>query len=238
MGVMSLLHGLQRWRTLLFVHWTVPVEVLRPLVPSWLDIDTYGNPPTAYVGLIPFEVRELRPARVLPLRIRFLETNLRTYVTFRGVPGVWFFSLEAASTLAVVGARASFGLPYFRADMHCRRDGGHLLYSSGRRWPQPLPASLDMAWDVGALMPLPVPGSLEHFLVERYVLYAEHPVLGRVEGRVRHTPYRLREARVTRLVESIRAAAKLPGDGARTPDWFCEGVDVEIFPPRRLGAGD
>ena len=238
MHVPSFLSGFQRWRSLLFVHWEVPVSVLRPLVPAALEIDTFGDPPRAYVGLVAFDIPEMRPLRAmppLPTAARFLETNVRTYVKYAGQPGVWFFSLEAESTLAVLGARAGYGLPYFRADMRCQRRGDRFDYHSQRRWPRPRPATLELAYEVGPPLPPAAAGTLEHFLVERYFLYARHPLLGLVEGRVRHSPYALRQARVERLSESLLAAAGIAERGERTPDWWSEGVDVEILPPRSLG---
>jgi uncharacterized protein YqjF (DUF2071 family) len=230
------LTGFQRWRSLLFVHWEVSTEALRPLVPPSLSLDSFEG--RSFVGLIPFDIPEMRPLRPLPpppTAGRFLETNLRTYVRFQGTPGVWFFSLEAGSTLAVLGARAGYGLPYFRADMRWRREGDRVSYHSARRWPPPRPAALELEYEIGPPIGPAAPGTLEHFLVERYVLFARHPILGLVEGRVRHQPYPLRQARVVRLEESLLAAAGITARGPRTPDWFSDGVDVDIFPPRPLG---
>lgn len=232
----SPLVGFQRWRSLLFVHWVVPVDVLRPLVAPSLDIDTFDG--RAYVGLIPFDIPEMRPVKALPpppMAGRFLETNLRTYVRHEGQPGIWFFSLEAASSLAVVGARAGFGLPYFRADMRWQRDGDRVRYHSERRWPGPRPATLDLDYEISAPQGPAVPGTLEHFLVERYHLFARHPVMGLVRGDVRHAPYPLRRARVHSLQQTLLPAAGIHTAGERTPDWFSDGVDVDIFPPRPLG---
>jgi uncharacterized protein YqjF (DUF2071 family) len=230
------LTGFQRWRSLLFVHWEVPLDSLRPLVPAALEIDTFAG--RAFVGVVAFDIPELRPVKALPPppgARRFLETNVRTYVRHHGQPGVWFFSLDAASTLAVLGARASFGLPYFKAAMRWQRDGDHVRYHSERRWPAPRPATLDLEYEISAPLGPAAPGTLEHFLVERYVLFARHPLLGLVEGRVHHPPYPLRRARVHRIQQSLLAAAGIATTGERTADWFSDGVDVDVSPPRPLG---
>ncbi len=107
--------GRQTWRDLLFVHWEVPVELLRSLVPPPLSIDVFQG--RAYVGLVPFTMHDVRFG---PLPVDdFLETNLRTYVHAEGVPGVWFFSFDAQSRMAVWGARAFYRLPY-RVRVHHR----------------------------------------------------------------------------------------------------------------------
>jgi uncharacterized protein YqjF (DUF2071 family) len=125
--------GYQRWRDLLFLHWIVPEQALRALVPASLQIDTYGG--NAYVGLVPFLMLGVRPAW-LPeqLGFDFLEANLRTYVHVDGRdPGVYFFSLEAASWLAVRAARLGWGLPYHHARMRMEKADGCIAYESRRR---------------------------------------------------------------------------------------------------------
>jgi uncharacterized protein len=223
--------GWQRWRSLLFVHWEVPVAALRPLVPPALTIDTFDG--KAYVGLVPFEVAELRVLKSLPRlpgASQFLETNVRTYVSLGATPGLWFFSLDAASALAALGARAGVGLPYFRAEMQMRRMGDAIHYRSHRRFGGA--AELELDYEIGAPIGPAQPGTLEHFLIERYVLYSRHPLLGLVADPIRHRPYLLRSANVVSLHETLVAAAGINVRGARTPDWYSEGVDVELLPPR------
>src|SRR5690349_21363697 len=107
----------QTWLHLLFAHWPVPPEALRPYLPPELAVDTFDG--TAWLGITPFEVR-LRP-RGLPVRMRFPELNVRTYTTVDGRRGIWFFSLDAGSLPAVLGARLSYRLPYHRATMGVQR---------------------------------------------------------------------------------------------------------------------
>ncbi len=223
----------QRWRDLLFVHWALPAAAVRPLVPAALELDRLDG--RAWVTLIPFLIAESRPAW-LPraLSSAFLETNLRTYV--RGPddePGIYFFSLEAASLAAVLAARAGYALPYFPATMSRRVAGDRIEYTSRRRVGPP--AALDVAWRIGPAVGGAGAGSPDHFLVERYTLYVMRgPRLYR--GRVRHTAYPLHSATVERLSESLRAAAGLP---AGTEPALCHhspGVDVEIFALERAEA--
>src|SRR5262249_20910303 len=113
----------QHWRQMLFLHWPVRPDELRPLVPPQLDLDLFEE--TAYVGLIPFTMRGIRPilAPAIPGLSRFHETNVRTYVHRGGCdPGVWFFSLDAAHRLAVWAARSWFALPYYHARMFLERE--------------------------------------------------------------------------------------------------------------------
>ena len=195
---------------------------MRAAVPSKLELDLYDD--HAWVGIVPFLMRDIAPSWwPNALAFNFLECNLRTYVHYDGKPGVYFFSLEASSWLAVQAARAGWGLPYHHATMSAhdtrfetkrKSDGAHL----------------EVEYELGAEVGSPL-GSREHFFLERYYLFAEKG--GRlVRGQVHHVPYPARTATVKRCAESLIAAAGLPAP-KRPPDLvhYSEGVDVEVFAP-------
>jgi len=225
--------GFQRWQTLLFLHWEVPVSALRPLLPPELSIDTFED--HAYVGLVPFTMRGVRPLRILPAipgTADFHETNVRTYVLHKGRdPGVWFFSLDAANRLAVFAARTFFHLPYHYADMELKQDGAALRYRSRRRTGD---ARLELQYTIGQELPPSEPGTLQFFLAERYLLYARDGHGQLFRGQVHHRPYPLHAATVQKLDQTLLRAAGLPDDGQRTPPLFSPGVDVEVFSLQRL----
>jgi uncharacterized protein len=223
--------GFQRWRSLLFLHWPMPTDVLRPLVPAALDLDLFDG--VAYVGLIPFAIEQARPVGApASLALGFLETNLRTYVHLRGHdPGVYFFSLDAASRLAVAGARIGFGLPYYHARMRLRAHGGVIDYAL-QRTRGPLGA-LSVRYQVGEYLGPSAPGTLEHFLIERYLLHVRQRS-GLWTTQVHHRPYPVSRARVLRLQESLFAADGLPPAPGPPPlVHYASLVDVDIFAPRR-----
>src|SRR5438552_7817714 len=128
---------LQKWLHLTFLHWRYDPALIQRLLPAGLMVDTCEG--SAWVGLAPFEIRGLRPpgTPAIPWLSNFLETNVRTYaIGPDGSRGVWFFSLDAAHLLAVMGARLSYGLPYFSATMQLRWQGGVVSYTSHRKWPR------------------------------------------------------------------------------------------------------
>jgi uncharacterized protein YqjF (DUF2071 family) len=224
----------QSWGTVLFLHWPVPQETLRPLLPPGLALDTHEG--RAWVALAPFTLWGLRPrfGPALPGVSRFHELNVRTYVHANGVPGVWFFSLDAARLLPVLGARALFFLPYSKARMSLLRDGETITYESVRSGPSRSGrpgaprAAFRAVWTFGAARPRAVPGSLDFFLVERYCLYAERR--GRLyRSRIHHEPWPLRDARLV----SLEAAGFAQPAGA--PLLHGGGpVDVEVWPLREV----
>jgi uncharacterized protein len=232
----------QNWRSLLFLHWEMPVEALRPLVPAQLSIDTFEG--RAYVGVTPFVVRDARP-RLLPAvpgLSDFNELNVRTYVHYGGRdPGVWFFSLDASNLPAVLAARAAFRLPYCYADMEVVARSTRPHYRSERRRFGRTPAAFEASVRLGEHLGSAQPGTLEHFFVERYILYTRWAPGDVKAGQVHHRPYPLQRADLEHAgYESLLRADGLPPP-AEAPKGqphvlFSPGVDVEVFPLRDPGS--
>jgi uncharacterized protein len=213
----------QTWETLLFLHWRVPAAALRPHVPARLAIDTFNG--SAWIALTPFMVTRSRPMLLPPIPFvsDFGEINVRTYVHLDGVPGVWFFSLDADSALAVAAARAFFALPYHQASITLERRESAVSYSATRRGPGPL-ARFEATWAIGAALPEAKPGSLEFFLVERYCLYAAR------DGKLFRS--RIHHAQGTEAAD--HESSLVEADGLPSPDgdpiFHCAGpVDVGIW---------
>ena len=171
---------MQRWHELLFAHWPIEPEILRPLLPPGLTLDTYEG--QAWVGVVPFRASQVVPRGLptVPGLSQFPEINVRTYVTVNEQAGVYFFSLDAANPLAVVLARTFFHLPYFHAKMRCQRVGrprdGNVRYWSHRTHRNAPPADFVATYHPLAPVAYAHPGTLEHWLTERYCLYT---VVGR-----------------------------------------------------------
>jgi hypothetical protein len=219
----------QSWGDLLFLHWEVPAEALRRRLPARLEVDAYEG--RAYVGVTPFTLWGVRPVFVppVPFLSEFHEINVRTYVHADGVPGVWFFSLDANSTAAVLGARAFYRLPYFNARIERVREGDTTLYSSSREDAEGAPAEFEARWVEGGAQPESEPGTLDFFLTERYCLYAaDGGKLYRV--RIHHRPWPLHDADLRSYRSTMVDAAGL-GHPAGEPLVHHGGpVDVEVWP--------
>ena len=180
----------QTWDDLLFVHYRVPAEQLRELVPEGLEVQEHSG--SGWLGVTPFVVTGLRARGLLPLPFvsSFRELNVRTYVTRDDRPGIWFFSLDASSQVAVEAARRLYRLPYFRAEISLRRRGQEILYDCSRDDGKAFSASYRSDGEPFSAEP----GALEHFLTERYCLYAEHDAqLYRAD--IHHRPWPLQQAR-------------------------------------------
>jgi uncharacterized protein YqjF (DUF2071 family) len=225
----------QSWGKLLFLHWPLPAESLRPLIPDPLVIDTFDG--AAWIGITPFTMWGLRPAFVppLPFLSESHELNVRTYVYLDGVPGIWFFSLDASNPLAALGARLTFHLPYFHARMSLERRNRAIHFASRRTRPHAAPAEFEATWTVGDSLSQSEPGSLQFFLTERYALYcARKDILYR--ARIFHRPWPLHEARLLSFRSTMLESQGLPSPGGGDPLLHQQGepMRVEVWPRVRI----
>ncbi len=243
------------WRDLLFMHWPVPVERLRPRVPDSLELETFPVPGpsgeqrrAAWLGIVPFRMTGVRcrllPA--LPWLSAFAELNVRTYVRpagrsrdGEGQPGVWFFSLDASNPLAVAAARAIYRLPYAKARMRVENEGGWVRYDSARGGRGLPPARFRGRYRATG-DPFRAPaGSLEHFLTERYCLYTAGRRGRLLRTGVSHPPWPLRPAEA--VVEWNTMSSTLGEDLARDGEppgfpllHFADRLDVLASAPAPL----
>lgn len=184
----------QTWQDLLFVHWPVPEDQLREVVPAPLPLDSFDG--RVWLGITPFVVSRLRLRGTIPLpRVsRFAELNVRTYVTLEGRPGIYFLSLDAASQPAVSVARRFYRLPYFKANATADRLGHEIRYRSVRTSSDGPPASFGASYrPVGERFEAQ-PGTLERFLTERYCLYTLDENQRVLRAEIHHPPWPLQRA--------------------------------------------
>lgn len=184
------------WEDLLFLHWRIDAAALARVLPEGLEVETHDG--SAWLGVVPFRMERTRFRWLpgLPTAHRFLELNVRTYVRSGGRSGVWFASLDATSRLAVAGARATFGLPYLRARMSLERDGETIIYKSERIDDRGPTASFRSRWHALGESRAPLPGSLEHFLTERYCMFVSGRNGAVLCGEIAHRPWQLAPATV------------------------------------------
>jgi uncharacterized protein YqjF (DUF2071 family) len=223
----------QRWHDLLFAHWRCRIADLRALIPRPIEIETYDG--DAWIGVVPFYMRgvRMRAAPPLPTAYNFQELNVRTYVTLDGRPGVWFFSLDCESSLAVIGARLGAHLPYYRAAMRMRAGGNGIEYDSQRWSVAGPPAAFSAVYSgTGAEFTAP-PGTLEHFLTERYCLYSSDG--NRIwRGDIYHPRWSLQPGRAQIDTNSMLGAAGVRAFPHEPLLHFSAFQDVRLWWPVRV----
>jgi uncharacterized protein YqjF (DUF2071 family) len=222
--------GRQTWNDLAFLHWPVVPTLLRSLVPPDLEIDEFDG--SAWIAVTPFWMSgvALRGWPEVPGVSTFPELNVRTYVTRADRPGVWFFSLDAGSRLAVHAARAVHHLPYVHASMSVREEGGQVRYQSDRRSGTGFHATYGPTGPVFHAEP----GTLEHWLTERYCLYARSGSGRLYRAEIHHAPWPLQPASVRISRNDMLTMHHLPASGAPALVHFARRLDVIVWLPTRL----
>ena len=226
----------QTWNDLLFSHWPVAPETLRPLVPPALSLDTFGE--QCWVAVTPFHMSGVRARWMPPLPglSAFPELNVRTYVIYGGKPGVYFFSLDAGSRVAAWAARKTYHLPYFYArmrvsdpdrDPHSGKDGWiryHSVCNSG--------AELTGRYRPVGPVQTRNRGTLEHWLTERYCLYTVvRDAVYRSE--IHHEPWPLQDAQGEFSVNTMAAAARIDLPKIQPLLHFAKRLEVLIWPLKK-----
>ena len=218
----------QSWRDLLFAHWPVPAAELRPLVPEPLQVQEFDG--TSWVGVVPFRMAGVmrRPWPDLPYVSAFPELNLRLYVELDERPGVWFLSLDASNLLAVWAARRFFHLPYVHARMSVDAVDDGFDYRS-HRLDHPAGTAFEARYRPAGEVYRSTPGSLEHWLTERYCLYAQSPngVLFRAE--VHHEPWPLQPAEAVITRNDLLSPHGLKAEGTPALLHFSRRIDVVVW---------
>lgn len=223
----------QAWNDLLFTHWPVARDRLRELVPSFLEIDTFDK--EAWLSVTPFTLSDLSPRGIpaLPLISSFDEINVRTYVVYDGIPGIYFFSLDANSALAVGGASTLFHLPYFLAEIRVEQDRGCISFCSRRKRGEK--AEFEVKYSPADRLFEPERGTIDYFLTERYCLYTQDSAANAYRVEIHHAPWKLQSADAQLAVNTMVDAA-----GLRLPSMapllhYARRQDVVTWSPRRLG---
>jgi uncharacterized protein len=223
-----------RWHDLLFMHWPVKSAALRQYIPAELTIEAFDG--TAWIGVVPFRMSGVRPRMVPPLRglSAFPELNVRTYVVAEGKPGVWFFSLDAANSIAVEVARDVVHLPYYNARMSCEPAGECVCYSSVRTHRNAAAAAFQGQYRPTGPAYHSTPGTLEHFLTARYCLYAadRKGQIWRCDIHHARWPLQPAEAEIERNTMTGQIGLELPD--TRPLLHFARYLEVAAWWPRRI----
>jgi uncharacterized protein YqjF (DUF2071 family) len=219
------------------MHWPVDEKLLAGLIPSQLSIDSFDG--RAWIGVVPFTMWGIRASFLPPIpgTSAFHELNVRTYVHYRGIPGVWFFSLDATNRLAVWGARKFYHLPYFNARMSLAQQGKTINYSSTRIDERGAAADFQATWSIGEPLLRAEPESLEFFLTERYCLYASHGER-LFRSRIFHQPWPLQSATVGSSQSTMITSLGIPEPEGQPLLHYAESLAVDIWPLTELQSPD
>ncbi len=224
-----------RWHDLLFMHWPVRPQVIRALIPAALEIDTFDG--WAWIGIVPFRMTGVCPRYVPELRCTsaFPEINVRTYVKSPGRSGVWFFSLDAMNRLAVRVARGWYGLPYYDARIQVEQSKEVWQYHSRRVHRRAAQAEFEARYRPMGGVYQAASGTMDHWLTERYCLYAAGR-RGRVSyGDIHHAPWPLQPAEAEVSVNMMVDALGIVLPATKPVLHFARQLDVVAWGVVPLG---
>jgi uncharacterized protein YqjF (DUF2071 family) len=220
----------QVWHDLLFAHWPIAPDDMSLLVPAPLEVDLFDG--KAWAGVIPFHMSGIRGRGLPPMPgcRAFPELNVRTYVRYKGILGVYFFSLDAGSIAAVWGARATYSLPYYLARMQVTANEREISYTSSR---VRVAAEFQGSYAPVAAIELRRPGSAEHFLTERYCLYTVSRNGEVRRAVIHHLPWPLQNAEADIQCNTMAAAAGITLPQTPPLLHFSKRLEVLVWWPER-----
>ena len=227
----------QTWSAIVWCHWPVDPEVVARRLPPGVHPDLFDG--SAWVGLVPFEMRDLRlviagrslPA--IPTTSDFSEVNVRTYVTGPRGPGVWFDTLDASSRLGSLVARTAWSLPYVPARIDATAADG----PARRAWSVVRAEGTTARVSVRAGDVLTEPSALDQFLTERYALYARAWWSRRraLWAPVAHAPWVLRDCDDVEVEASLVRAAGYPVSDTPAHIRAGDAAAVQVGLPQPVG---
>lgn len=219
----------QTWENVFFVSWPLEPEALAHLIPNDMELDTYEG--KAYVSLLPLHmvdihVRDLPP---IPGLRTFPEINLRTYVKVRGKPGVLFISIDASNFVADLVAEHLFDMPYHQAEMGFNKQGDGYNLTSSRPTGEGHSVDFDATYEPYGTPHPAREGSLEHFLVERYLLFVDDEDGVLHEGRIAHDPWKLQPVHSLITANGIPEAAGIDVSGIEPVTAYSPGTKSRMW---------
>jgi len=226
----------QTWSAIVWCHWPVAPELLAGRFPAGVRPDLFEG--SAWVGLVPFEMRNLHPVvagrslPAVPTTREFSEVNVRTYVTGPRGPGVWFDTLDASSRLGSLVARSAWSLPYVPARIRADASDG----PTPRAWSVERSDGTTAQVAVRAGAVITDHTDLDRFLTDRYALYARAwwwP--GRtLWAPVAHLPWTLRVCDDIEVDASLVRAAGYPVPDNPAHVRAGDAADVEVGLPELI----
>ncbi|TGB02754.1 YqjF family protein [Halobacillus salinus] len=224
----------QTWEELVFMHWPVSEEELRPFIPDAFELDLFEG--QAWIAIVPFRMNNIHFKGLPKVKAgnHLLELNVRTYVTYNGEPGVYFITLDANHPLGVFLARTVFGLPYVHANMRLEQNDSSVHYLS-RRTHDGYPTAHFHATINPISPPFPAePGSLIYWLTERYCLWV---VRGSYiyKGPIFHHNWSLQKSEATIFTNSLVDFLPPSIFESKPMTYYSASLETYIFPFEKKG---
>jgi len=225
----------QSWRNSLFIHWPIPAEVLRPHIPSVLEIDTYNG--SAWLGVVVFVMGGIYPRGLSSISLTppFPEINVRTYVHYNGKPGIFFMSLDVGDWASCTIAKRWYRLPYKKADISSRKEGQTFYCQSVRKGTKNPLTSFQVKYTPLSEVYFPKDGTLDDWLTERYCLYSTNNGINIYCSEIHHRPWPLQKVEAEISRNTLLMPFKIDGTEVQPIYHFSKGVDTFFWNIKKTG---
>lgn len=224
----------QKWRDVLFSHWPVSPEALKPYIPAPLKLDTFDS--FGWIGIVLFAMDGIYPRGFpfLSLVPKFAEVNVRTYVHYNGKPGVLFMSLDVGDWASLNIAKRWYHLPYSQANVSYQQKH-HVFHFEGRRKEQNnIPVLLRGSFTPHSEIFFPKEGRIDHWVTERYCLYSTDKRGNLFRGEIHHPPWPLQKADVDIIENTLFTPFQLDMEGEKPLSHYSKGVDTVFWNIKKI----
>jgi uncharacterized protein YqjF (DUF2071 family) len=224
----------QSWRNLLFTHWPISPEVLRPYIPSQLQIDTFND--RAWIGVVVFVMEGIyhRYLPTISLTPTFSEINVRTYVRYNGKPGIYFLSLDVNDLASYTIAKRWYHLPYSLASISYQQEGPTFHVKSIRKAKTNIPIEFKGSYSPNQDVFYAKKETLEHWFIERYCLYSNDNRGNMYCGDIHHRPWPLQTVNTKISMNTLFSMFSFNVSEENSLSSYSRGVDTLIWNIKKL----
>ena len=205
----------QEWNNALFLHWQVPFESLRSVVPHKLNLDSFEG--AVYVSIVAFTMQKIRRKNFPSVKYisDFDEINVRTYIDNDNRKGVYFLNIEAGNHLSAIISKTLSGLPYEKSNIK-RTTKTYTSHNVQKDF------HLDTEFETKKSQA--EKSALDNWLTERYCLYLDKGTLI-YRYDIHHKEWEINDVEITRLDVNYRIG-KISLTGKPDLIHYSDGVKV------------
>ena len=219
---------------LVFASWAVAPDVIRPLVPAMLELDTFDEQAWVTVEALTMSTVRVRWLPTPLLSIDMPEIAVRTYVRFRGQRAIYFLSLECPPPFGSTLAQYLFKMPFHDAAVTVTVNGDNYHAESFRTRRGEPPVQFSVHGRIAGPPESVQAGGVDEFLLRQTCMFTVGSASDLHRADVTH-----RTSAVQPFVGMIDVNTLLPACGVPLPATpprlrYYAGEDAMVWPTVRV----
>ncbi|QPQ29735.1 YqjF family protein [Lysinibacillus sp. JNUCC 51] len=215
----------QIWQDVLFLHWPVSQKDLEHYIPQELQLDLYEN--NAWLSAVLFKVKgqRLRFLPPFPGVGSHLQLNVRTYVTYNGMKGVYFFNSDVTNRFIVQIATMG-SLSYRHSKIALKQKENNFSFTSLYHGAQDERLKISYQPTDSEI----TSSTFEKWLVERYHSWSKwKSSLFRID--IDHMPWQLQRVHINIESNTLAPFVKESIQGIQPIAHYSKSKEAKIFSP-------